>query len=120
MSIDLQDLFNEEGLGAPPAKLDTDYVIRRGRRVRARRRAAVGTTAFVGAGVVAVGTVALVGSSPFAGHAQQPTGVTAASGGGIQTSATTLDTSTPPPTPPRLLPPSGTPRPGRPHRPAPA
>ena len=58
MSIDLQDLFNEEGLGAPPAKLDTDYVIRRGRRVRVPRavgsssptggdspRAAVGETA---------------------------------------------------------------------------
>jgi hypothetical protein len=96
MSIDLQDLFNEEGLSAPPLNLDTDYVIRRGRRVRVRRRAAVGTTAFVGAGVVAVGTVALVGSSPFAGHAQPLTGVAAASGGGIQTSLTPPDASTPP------------------------
>ena len=126
MSIDLQDLFDDEGLGAPPLNLDTDYVIRRGRRVRVRRRAAVGTTAFVGAGVVAVGTVALVGSSPFAGHAQQPAEVAAASGGGIQTSATPLDTSTPLPvststaspsadsaatTPPVGYSPSGAPRP---------
>ena len=67
MSHDLQDLFNDAGRAAPPATLDTDYVIRRGRRVRARRRVAVGTTALVsvglvGVGVAAVGSTALVGS----------------------------------------------------------
>ena len=105
MSIDLQDLFNEEGLGAPPAKLDTDYVIRRGRRVRARRRAAVGTTAFVGVGVVAVGSVALVGSASFGGHA--PSGVGAAAGSGLTAPASVTGVSSPPP----AVTPSGSPVP---------
>ena len=94
MSIDLQDLFDEEGLGAPSARLDTDYVIRRGRRVRARRRAAVGTTAFVGVGVVAVGSVALVGNTSFGGHAQPGVG---AAGSGLTVSASAAVTSSLPP-----------------------
>jgi hypothetical protein len=94
MSIDLQDLFNEEGLGAPPTTLDTDYVIRRGRRVRARRRAVVGTSAFVGAGVVAVGSVALVGATSSLG---QP-GVGSTTGSGANANSTTAgaDTANPP------------------------
>jgi len=105
MSIDLQDLFNEEGLGAPPANLDTDYVIRRGRRVRARRRAAVGTTAFVGVGVVAVGSVALVGNTSIGGHA--PSGVGAAAGSGLTASPSVTGMSSPPP----VVTPSGSPVP---------
>jgi hypothetical protein len=105
MSIDLQDLFNEEGLAAPPAKLDTDYVIRRGRRLRARRRAAVGTTAFVGVGVVAVGSAALVGNTPLGGHA--PSGVGAAAGPGLTASASVTVTTSPPP----AVTPSGSPVP---------
>ena len=105
MSIDLQDLFNEEGLGAPAAKLDTDYVIRRGRRVRARRRAALGTTAFVGVGVVAVGSVALVGNTSFGGPAQP--GVGTAAGVGLTASASGAVTSSAP----QAGTPSGTPIP---------
>jgi hypothetical protein len=105
MSIDLQDLFNEEGLAAPPANVDTDYVIRRGRRVRARRRAALGTTAFVGVGVVAVGSVALVGNTSFGGQAQA--GVGAAAGSGLTASASGAVTSSPPP----AVTPSGSPVP---------
>jgi hypothetical protein len=126
MSIDLQDLFNEEGLAAPPAKLDTDYVIRRGRRVRARRRAIVGTTAFVGVGVVAVGSVALAGNTSFGGHAQPGVGAAAGSGLNASTTVEFIGTSSPPPavtpsvspvpdlsaTPPALaVTPSGTPSP---------
>jgi hypothetical protein len=67
MSIDFKELFNEEGRHAPPSTLDTDYIVRRGRRVRARRRASVGASALLGVGVVALASVALASTVPSVG-----------------------------------------------------
>jgi hypothetical protein len=63
MSTDLQDLFADAYRTAPPSRLDADLVVRRGRRVRARRQAATSTGALLGVGVVVVGSVVLVGGS---------------------------------------------------------
>jgi hypothetical protein len=71
MSIDLQELFGQAGRQAPPASIDEDHVISRGRRIRARRRAAKGTTTFIGVGVVALGSVALAGVLPGGFRGQQ-------------------------------------------------
>ena len=68
MNIDLQELFDQAGQHAPASSLDGDLVVRRGRRVRARRRAVVGTTTFVGVGVVALGSLALAGTLPSGGQ----------------------------------------------------
>ena len=58
MSIDLQQLFDGAGLDGPAQRLDCDYIVRRGRRARARRRVVAGGTAVMGAGaLVLVGTV---------------------------------------------------------------
>jgi len=80
MSTDLQDLFDQTGHNAPPPRLDPDHVVRRGRRLRARRRVAVGATALVGAGAVAVGA-GIVASALPAGNAPG-SGTTVLSPGG--------------------------------------
>lgn len=93
MSIDLQDLFNEEGLEAPPARFDTDYVIRRGRRVRMRRRAVASASAVVG--VIAVGSVALAANASFVNPVLA--GGVAAPGSGLNESPWLAGTSSPQP-----------------------
>ena len=79
MSIDLQELFDQAGRAAPASSLDGDLVVRRGRRVRARRRVVAGTTTLVGVGVVAFGSIALAGTLPWGG--QSPSVVGPAAGG---------------------------------------
>lgn len=69
MSIDLQELFNDEGRHAPPETLDTNQIVLRGRRVRVRRRMSGGAAALVGAGVLAVASVAIVSAIPSPGGA---------------------------------------------------
>lgn len=54
MSLDLQTLFDEAGYDGPAGDVDCDYIVRRGRRARARRQVLVGGAAILGAGVVAV------------------------------------------------------------------
>jgi hypothetical protein len=54
MSLDLKTLFDEAGYDGPVRDVDCDYIVRRGRRARARRQALVGGTAILGAGVVAL------------------------------------------------------------------
>jgi hypothetical protein len=63
MSTDLHDLFADAYRTAPPSTLDADLVVRRGRRVRARRQAVTGTGALLGVGVVVAGSVAFVGTA---------------------------------------------------------
>lgn len=60
MSFDLQTLFDEAGYDGPAGDVDCDYIVRRGRRARARRQVLVGGTAILGAGVVAVAGSTLV------------------------------------------------------------
>ena len=54
MSVDLDYYFDEAGHGGPTQSLDLDYIVRRGRRARARRHALLGATAILGAGVIAL------------------------------------------------------------------
>jgi len=63
MSTDLDDLFAAAYRDAPPSTVDTDVVIRRGRRVRVRRQAVTGTGALLGVGVVVAGSAAFVGTA---------------------------------------------------------
>ena len=63
MSTDLHDLFADAYRDAPPSTVDTDLVVRRGRRVRVRRQAVTGTGALLGVGVVVAGSAAFVGTT---------------------------------------------------------
>ncbi len=74
MSIDLHQLFAEAGLDGPVQRLDCDYIVRRGRWARVRRRATVGATAVVGAGVVVLAGTTL---SSNLGSAATPSVTTA-------------------------------------------
>ena len=105
MTDDLSTLFADAYRDAPPSTVDTDLVVRRGRRVRARRQAVTGTGALLGVGVVVAGSVAFVGTATHgvtggvgtvAGTGQSPSGVDP---GFTGTSATPGDASTPSPTP---------------------
>lgn len=80
MNTDLQELFADAYRSAPATALDPDLVVRRGRRVRARRQAVTSTGALLGVGVVVIGSVALVGGTD---HRSPGTGgaVGAAAGG---------------------------------------
>jgi hypothetical protein len=80
MTIDLQDLYNEAGRDAPAHNLDGELEMRRGRRVRARRRVAVGATTLVGVGVVAAGSVALAGNAPGSDPLRSAVGPASGSG----------------------------------------
>jgi hypothetical protein len=80
MSIDLQHVFNEVGRQAPAHNLDAELVMRRGRRMRVRRRMAVGTTTLVGVGVVAVSSVALAGHLPGSGPVSSAVGPASGTG----------------------------------------
>jgi hypothetical protein len=60
MTIEIQDLFDRAGCSAPPSTVDLDLAVRRGRRLRARRRAVVGTGSLLGVGVVVAGAVKLL------------------------------------------------------------
>ena len=64
MTIDLQELFDRAGLEAPTSSVDGDVVVRRGRHLRARRRAAASAGTLLVTGVVALGAVALTGIVP--------------------------------------------------------
>ena len=96
MSIDLQELFDQAGREAPASSLDGDLVVRRGRRVRARRRAVAGTTTLVGVGVVAFGSIALAGTLPGGG---QSTSVVGPAGGDTPVTAPSDASTSTPPTP---------------------
>ena len=63
MSTDRDDLFADAYRTAPPNTVDANVVVRRGRRVRARRQAVTGTGALLGVGVVVAGSAALVGTT---------------------------------------------------------
>jgi len=101
MSIDFKELFNEEGRHAPPSTLDTDYIVRRGRRVRARRRASVGASALLGVGVVALASVALAGTVPSVGgtSAAGPASSSSAAGPALTASSSPAANPTGGPTP---------------------
>lgn len=58
MSVDLQELFRQEGYDAPRLLLDTDHIERCGRRIRTRRRVVRGTAAVVGVAALGAGTLA--------------------------------------------------------------
>lgn len=88
MSIDLNQLFAEAGLDGPLQRLDCDYIVRRGRRARARRRATAGATAVVGAGVVVLAGTTLASNL---GGAATP-GVTTPGGPSTSVSPTTSPT----------------------------
>ncbi|MGN6132246.1 MAG: hypothetical protein ACTHOK_18055 [Nocardioidaceae bacterium] len=62
MSIDLEELFQQAGSHAPASGIDPDLVVRRGRRLRARRRAVAATTGLVAVGAVALGSVVAAGA----------------------------------------------------------
>ena len=106
MTDDLSTLFADAYRTAPPSTLDPDLVVRRGRRVRARRQAVTGTGALLGVGVVVAGSVAFVstathpvtgGVGTVAGTGPSPSGIDP---GFTGTSATPGDPSaTPSPTP---------------------
>jgi hypothetical protein len=106
MSTDLHDLFADAYRTAPPSTVDADLVVRRGRRVRARRQAVTGTGALLGVGVVVAGSVAFVATATHdatgtvgtvAGTGPSPSGIDP---GFTGTSATPGDPSaTPSPTP---------------------
>jgi hypothetical protein len=99
MTDDLRTLFDEVGRTAPVATLDGDSVVRRGRRVRARRRAAVGVTSAVGVGALAAGAVAV--ASGLGGSTGGPLLGSAARVGATAPDATTFvsasGTASPPP-----------------------
>jgi hypothetical protein len=63
MSTDLHDLFADAYRAVPPSTVDADLVVRRGRRVRARRQAVTGTGALLGVSVVVAGSVAFVATA---------------------------------------------------------
>lgn len=67
MTIDLQELFDQAGRHAPATSLNGDLVVRRGRHIRARRRAVASAGAMLATGVMALGAVALAGTLPGAG-----------------------------------------------------
>ena len=101
MSIDFKELFNEEGRHAPPSTLDTDYIVRRGRRVRARRRASVGASALLGVGAVALASVALASTVPSVGgtSAAGPASSSSAAGPALTASSSPTAKPTDGPTP---------------------
>lgn len=70
MTIDLQELFDRAGHKAPASSVNGDLVVRRGRHLRARRRAVASAGALVVTGVVAIGAVAVAGTFP--GDRQDP------------------------------------------------
>lgn len=80
MSLDLQALFDEAGYDGPAHEPDCDYIVRRGRRARARRQVLVGGTAVIGAGVVALAGGTLL-------HDADGAGPTTASGSGNPTAS---------------------------------
>jgi hypothetical protein len=89
MSIDLNQLFAEAALDGPVQRLDCDYIVRRGRRARARRRATVGATTVVGAGVV------VLAGATLSSNIGSPAAPSVTTGGGP--SATLSPTITPKP-----------------------
>ena len=101
MSIDFKELFHEEGRHAPPSTLDTDYIVRRGRRVRARRRASVGASALLGVGAVALASVALASTVPSVGgtSAAGPASSSSAAGPALSASSSPAAEPTGGPTP---------------------
>jgi hypothetical protein len=68
MTMDLQEIFARAGHQAPDSSLDADLVLRRGRQVRARRRAVGGAVSLVMTGTLALGAIALAGNLPGAGQ----------------------------------------------------
>lgn len=89
MSIDLHQLFDEAGFDGPTHRLDCDYIVRRGRRARVRRRTSAGAALAVGAGMVVLAGTTVAGN---VGGSASP-GVTTAGG----PSATALPTTSPTP-----------------------
>lgn len=84
MTIELQDVFNHAGRTAPVSTVDLDLAVRRGRRLRARRRAVVGTSGVLGVALAVAGGATVLpapgaGPVPSTGvGAQAPTGTSQA------------------------------------------
>jgi len=81
MSTDLQHLFEEAALTAPSSTVDTDEVVRRGRRLRARRRRAAGG-ALLGVGAAVAASAVLVTGSGLGAPAPGGGGLVVAPGAG--------------------------------------
>lgn len=90
MSVDLQELFDQEGVRAPASTIDPTLVVRRGRRLRLRRRAAAGAGAAVGVGVLTVGAVTVIGSVPHPGKGVAADPIRAASAATSSTPAVSV------------------------------
>jgi hypothetical protein len=61
MSLDLQELFDTAGHDAPSSSVDLDRAVAGGRRLRARRRTAVGAVVMATAGAVAASVLLVSG-----------------------------------------------------------
>jgi len=133
MTDDLSTLFADAYRTAPPSTLDPDLVVRRGRRVRARRQAVTGTGALLGVGVVVAGSVAFVGTATHgvsggvgtvagtgpSGIDPGFTGTSATPGGPTATPSPTPSGATPVDSPPGLVDSSSSPSPWKSGDPAP-
>ncbi len=65
MSTDLHDLFARAGQTAPTSSVDPDLVVRRGRRLRARRRRVAASTLLVGVGCAVFASAAVASNPPW-------------------------------------------------------
>lgn len=97
MSIDLEELFRRAGSNAPASGVDPDLVVRRGRRLRARRRAVAATTGLVAVAAVALGSVVAAGA--LQPRAAGPAGFATSGPTAAVPSATERPTSSSDPTP---------------------
>ncbi len=96
MSIDLHDVFAQAGQHAPASSVDPDFVVQRGRRLRARRRRVAASTLLLGVGAVAFASVAVATNLPGGDRSTASVGPAA---GGSAAPAPTASASTSPPSP---------------------
>jgi hypothetical protein len=104
MTTELQEIFARAGHDAPATYVDGDAVLRRGRQVRARRRAVAGAVSLVMTGTMALGAIALAGGLPGAGKASSTlspvsaVGLVPEAGTGAASAVEYAESDTPPPT----------------------
>lgn len=107
MSPDLKDVFDDAGRTPPTGRgYDADEIVRRGGRIRTRRRVLTGAATLGVAAVVVGGSIALIGQplnrgtaiEPGNGPSGSPTGVSPSSSGEPTSDATTDSAPTPSPT----------------------
>ncbi len=90
MTTDLEELFNDAGRTPPASTVNLDLAIRRGRRIRTRRRVLVGTSGLMGVGILAAGAVTV---GP---HLLSPAPSALGAGAGGQSGAVTANKGGPP------------------------